>query len=242
MNYIKRNIIKISIIVLIILSVGALLLKTKLDNNEKEIIEEKTIEIAKKDENEKKDDKKKVNVDIKGAIKYPGVYEIEENSMIIDLVKLSGGLTNEADTTYINLAKKVSDEMVVIIYTKEQIKIAKEKETLSTTNINNSCICPKINNDACITKSDTSTTKKSTKTESNSKSKDNSQETENKIININTATLEELQTLTGVGASKAEAIIKYREENGNFTTTEEIMNVSGIGESLYEKIKNSITV
>lgn len=241
MNFIKKHIKIVIIILLTIISVGAITLKYKLSKNEKEIIEEETIEIAKKEE-VKKDDKKKVNVDIKGAIKNPGVYEIEENSMIIDLVKLSGGLTNEADTTYINLAKKVSDEMVVIIYTKDQIKIAKEKETLSTTNINNSCICPKISNDACITKSDTSTTNKNTKTETNSKSNDNSKEHENKIININTATKEELQTLTGVGASKADAIISYREEFGNFTTTEDIMNVSGIGESLYEKIKDNITV
>ncbi|MEG7356626.1 helix-hairpin-helix domain-containing protein [Bacillus inaquosorum] len=61
-------------------------------------------------------------------------------------------------------------------------------------------------------------------------------------VNINTATLEELQGISGVGPSKAEAIIGYREENGRFQTIEELTKVSGIGEKSLEKIKSSITV
>ena len=62
------------------------------------------------------------------------------------------------------------------------------------------------------------------------------------LININTATSEQLQTLSGIGESKAAAIIAYREENGYFESTEDITNVSGIGDSTYEKIKDYITV
>ncbi|MGO5673946.1 competence protein ComEA [Bacillus subtilis] len=62
------------------------------------------------------------------------------------------------------------------------------------------------------------------------------------LVNINTATLEELQGISGVGPSKAEAIIAYREENGRFQTIEDITKVSGIGEKSFEKIKSSITV
>ncbi|MEA1021942.1 competence protein ComEA [Bacillus subtilis] len=62
------------------------------------------------------------------------------------------------------------------------------------------------------------------------------------LVNINTATLEELQGISGVGPSKAEAIIAYREENGRFQTIEDITMVSGIGEKSFEKIKSSITV
>lgn len=62
------------------------------------------------------------------------------------------------------------------------------------------------------------------------------------LININTASLEELCTLTGIGEAKAQAIISYREEYGDFTSTEEIMNISGIKEGVYEKIKDQITV
>ncbi|NLS87411.1 ComEA family DNA-binding protein [Bacillus subtilis] len=62
------------------------------------------------------------------------------------------------------------------------------------------------------------------------------------LVNINTATLEELQGISGVGPSKAEAIIAYREENGRFQTIEDITKVSGIGEKSFEKIKSSISV
>ena len=61
-------------------------------------------------------------------------------------------------------------------------------------------------------------------------------------ININKASKEELMTLPGVGASRADSIIKYREEHGRFQSVEDIMLVSGIKEGLYEKIKDLITI
>ena len=64
----------------------------------------------------------------------------------------------------------------------------------------------------------------------------------NGLVNINQASCEELMTLPGIGQSKAEAIISYREEHGAFQSTEEIMNISGIKEKAYEKVKDSITV
>ena len=62
------------------------------------------------------------------------------------------------------------------------------------------------------------------------------------LININTAGIEELTTLPGIGDVKAEAIIKYRSEVGKFKTKEELLNDEGIGEALFEKIKDNITV
>lgn len=63
-----------------------------------------------------------------------------------------------------------------------------------------------------------------------------------KLVNINTAGKEELMTLAGIGESKAEAIISYRQEHGGFQKIEDIMNISGIKEGAFEKIKNFITV
>lgn len=63
-----------------------------------------------------------------------------------------------------------------------------------------------------------------------------------KLININKASEEELQKLTGVGESTAKKIINYREEYGNFKTIEDIKNVSGIGDAKFEAIKKDITV
>ena len=63
-----------------------------------------------------------------------------------------------------------------------------------------------------------------------------------KKININLATSEELQTLSGIGPSKADAIISYREENGQFKSIEGLLEVSGIGEKSLEKLKEEVTV
>ena len=63
-----------------------------------------------------------------------------------------------------------------------------------------------------------------------------------RLVNINTASEAELQTLNGIGASTAKKIVDYRNQNGDFNTVEEIMNVSGIGQSKFDSIKNDITV
>ncbi|MCR4590663.1 MAG: helix-hairpin-helix domain-containing protein [Lachnospiraceae bacterium] len=62
------------------------------------------------------------------------------------------------------------------------------------------------------------------------------------LININTASVSELTTLNGIGESRAEAIVKYREENGAFGCIEDIKNVSGIKDGLFSKIRDKITV
>ena len=61
------------------------------------------------------------------------------------------------------------------------------------------------------------------------------------LVNINTATLEELNALPGIGPTTAQKIIDYRDENGAFSTIEDIMNVSGIGPATFEEIRNLIT-
>ncbi|WP_411168920.1 helix-hairpin-helix domain-containing protein [Clostridium sp. MB05] len=64
---------------------------------------------------------------------------------------------------------------------------------------------------------------------------------ENGVININTANLDELKKINGVGEVKAKNIIEYREKNGGFKSIEEIKNIEGIGEKTFEKLKDKIT-
>ena len=159
----------------------------------------------------------KIFVDIKGAVNKPGVYEFQYGDKVIDAIKKAEGLTKNAVTSNINLSKKLVNEMVIYVFNKKEIT------TMVTTN-KIACNCETIEVNNCIDK--------------NSISDNNS----NNKININTATLDELLTLKGIGQSKAEAIIKYREENGNFNTIEDIQKVSGLGGTIYSKIKDYITV
>ena len=62
------------------------------------------------------------------------------------------------------------------------------------------------------------------------------------LVNINTASLEERMTLKGIGASRAEDIVRYRQEAGGFTKIEDIMKVPGIKDAAFQKIKDNITV
>ena len=160
-----------------------------------------------------KDDTKDLFVDIKGEVKKEGVYKVTSGMTVNDVIKLAGGLKKSASTKNINLSKRVFDEMVIIVYSKSSLN----------NNINNN------KNDALIKNEE-----KALISSSNSSSNLS-------LVNINTATIEELLTLSGIGNSKAEAIIKYRESN-KFNTIDDIKNISGIGDSLFEKIKDYISV
>lgn len=164
---------------------------------------------------------KEVVVDIKGAVKKPGVYVISSDLRVNDVIKKAGGLLKNANTNYINLSAKVSDELVIWIYTNEEIKKL-QLENNSTEYMIKECNCPIVDNTTCLNSINNGT--------SGSK------------VNINTASVDDLQTLEGIGESKAKSIIEYRNTNGKYKTIEDIKNVSGIGDSAFEKIKNNITV
>ena len=165
--------------------------------------------------------------DIKGAVANPGVYKIEESARIIDAINMAGGLLENADTSVNNLSKFIKDEMVIIIYTKDEVLnfsevIEKEIKENDTCKKNNDVIL----NDSCI---------------NNDQEKESNNDIDKKI-SINTADLDLMITLPGIGEEKAKTIIAYRNEHGVFEKIEDIMNVSGIGEKLFEKLKDYITV
>lgn len=198
---------------------------------------EKKLSVTKKDivkeQNNTSDKVKTVFVDVKGAVNAPGVYELEDTKRVIDAINIAGGLSDNANTINLNLSKKLKDEMYIIIYTKKEIADFKKNNNSSEISCaSNECLCPDTNNQACISQSSnkSSFTSKTNSTSVNSK------------VSINNAGKEELMTLSGIGESKANAIMRYRQENGQFKTVEDIKNVSGIGDAVYEKIKDNITL
>ena len=78
--------------------------------------------------------------------------------------------------------------------------------------------------------------------EDNSEGGSGTDEKSGGLVNINTATRDELMTLPGIGEAKADMIISYRDEHGCFNSIEDIMNISGIKTGVYNKIKDRITV
>lgn len=139
----------------------------------------------------------KIMIDMKGAVRNPGVYEMKAGDRVTQAIEKAGGLKEKADELNVNLAEQLQDGTVVYIPSKG---------------------------------------------EEENRPKTAAGEKEDAPVNINTATLDELQAISGVGQKKAEAIIAYREENGRFQTAEDLMKVSGFGEKSFERIKTSITV
>lgn len=186
----KYIIVIIPIVIILLLIVIKLII---ISSNKVEIEDDENLDTSK----EEYLDDEYYYVDIKGCIKNPGVYKLVKGSRVKDVIELAGGLTSDSDTSNINLAKIIEDEMVI--------------------NINS------VNDNS-----------------GNNYSMNSNNLSD--LININTASLEQLMTLSGIGESKAKSIISYREENGNFKAIEDITKVSGIGQALYEKIKDYITV
>ncbi len=170
-----------------------------------------------------------VKVDIKGQVNQPGVYELSSSSRVIDVINKAEGFTPNADSSLINLSKKIKDEMVIIVYSKDEVQKMKEDDEVT-------CECQSVN-DAC-TEEELPLLIENTSDETDT---DNSQNKTSQKISLNQSSLSELQTLNGIGEAKAQAIIDYRNENGPFKTIDEIKNVSGIGEALFDKIKGDIT-
>lgn len=203
--------------------------KSRVEKKEVLLATKKTTSVKKVSSKEKIEENKKVMVDIKGEVLNPGLYSLEEGSRVQDVINMAGGLTEIGDTTVINLGKKINDEMVIIIYSKQEVENFKQtKEILEQ--VIDSCqnSYDGLQNDACIEPDIEINTTNNKELSGN--------------ISINSATIEQLQKLPGIGEAKAKSIIEYREEHGNFSNIEELKNISGIGDALFDKIKESITL
>ncbi|MDO5349063.1 MAG: ComEA family DNA-binding protein [Lachnospiraceae bacterium] len=155
-------------------------------------------------------------VHICGAVARPGVYELAGESRIYQAVEAAGGLLPEAEERLLNLAAPIVDGMKITVFTKEEARSVSEADVIS---LPASSLQPGLAGTG------------STGSENGTRQ-----------ININTAGKDELMTLKGIGASRAEDIIAYREKHGFFQKIEDIMKVPGIKDGAFQKIKDDITV
>ncbi|MGN0399774.1 MAG: helix-hairpin-helix domain-containing protein [Blautia sp.] len=153
----------------------------------------------------------KICVFICGAVKQEGVYYLEKGARLYEGIQAAGGFTEDADTIWHNQASILEDGSRIQIYT------VKETEDFRREGIKEEDQQVLENKDQI------------------------SDSSENKKVNINKASAEQLQTIPGIGETKAAAIIAYRESNGNFSNVDEIQKVAGIKGKTYEKIQPYIT-
>lgn len=154
----------------------------------------------------------KIVVHITGEVKNTGILILPEGARIADAINSAGGETEEADLDEVNLAYVLQDGQKIYIPNKQDKKSTESKEYITSESGNNVII------------------------------EDNTSVGVNKKVNINTATLDELETLPGIGEAIASKIIEYREQNGKFGRIEDLQNVKGIGEAKFAEIKELIAV
>lgn len=169
-----------------------------------------------------------IYVHICGAVFHPGVYELPAGSRVFAGIEAAGGLLETAYGDYVNQAEMLWDGEQLVIPTVEEIEAAKEDGTYEQLWMNHTS----GKAGAAAEGNRVPGTGAGTASDADNGGK----------ININTATESQLQQITGIGATRAAAIIQYREEHGSFGTIEDIMQVNGIKEGTYEKIKDEITV
>jgi competence protein ComEA len=154
-------------------------------------------------------------VHVVGAVPRPGLYELAEGSRVQDAIDAAGGLLAEANTDTLNLAKLLEDGQQLVVPYADGRAVTTAGETLDLP---------------------------SAETELPPEALPVATEDPNlELLNLNIATLEELEALPGIGPTLAQRIIDYRDQNG-FFAVEDLLNVPGIGQSTFDQIKDLVTV
>ncbi|MQN01612.1 MAG: ComEA family DNA-binding protein [Lachnospiraceae bacterium] len=161
----------------------------------------------------KSENSSKIYVQIDGAVKKPGVYALPADSRVFVLIEKAGGLRKDAASSALNQAEKLTDGQKLTILTKSEYK---KNQSGEGTAVNPGT--------------------------ASSGSAVSGSEGSSGLIDINRADKNTLTTISGIGPTRADAIIEYRTKNGPFKNTKDITNVSGIGDATFQKIKDKITV
>ena len=170
-----------------------------------------------------------IYVDVCGAVEQPGVYCLEEGARVCDAVRAAGGFSLAAVETSVNQARILTDQEQLYIYTQEELEALETGEYPGTPA-------------GALGLDRAAGTEEAPDGAGASGSSGARSGAEAGKVDLNTATAAQLETLPGIGAAKAEAILSYRREKGSFRSVQELKNVSGIGEATYAGLEAYITV
>ena len=187
-------------------------------NGDSEAAESAAVKVQSK-ENSQMPEPKILYIHVCGEVAAPGVYELPAGSRMYEAVEKAGGMTSEAAQEYVNLAQAIEDGQQLRIPSREEVR--KYQETGKD-------VSGFLGAGGAAGNGSVSGSQKSGSSAA--------------LINLNTASKEELMTLNSIGAARAEAIVSYREQKGGFRTIEDIMKVPGIKNAAFQKIKDKITV
>ena len=164
-----------------------------------------------------------VRIHVAGAVSRPGVYTVSSSARVVDAVKAAGGATSRADLERINLAQTIIDtEQVFVPFRSSRTTKITVAPRLRPSRTTVPVPMPTVPG-AFPTIGVPSTTI-------------------TPLVNLNSATSSQLDTLPGVGPSTAKAIISYRNRKGPFGKVEDLLNVPGIGPSKVAALRDQVTV
>ena len=153
----------------------------------------------------------KIRVHVSGAVRSPGVYEMSDGDRVMDAIAAAGGVQPEADMASVNLARRVEDE------TKYHIFLLDESPASPTLGQSRSAVSP------------------------NQGSRSSRASPSSSLIDLNSATVQELETLPGIGPVMAGRIVIHRDTNGPFASVDDVESVPGIGPKTLESIRPLVT-
>ena len=188
----------------------------QISDNAIDVAKDTGVENTEKTENIETNDSQSFVVYVSGYVNNPGVYELSAGSRVIDAIDAAGGYSKEAYDNYLNLESLIADGQMIYVPSEEEVESGSIERGVAS-GADGSGVGGVTGGNGGGNSSGSGA-----------------------LVNINQASKEELMTLPGIGESKADKIIAYREENGRFSTPEGIMEISGIKDGLYNKIKDKI--
>ena len=160
-----------------------------------------------------------IYIDLCGAVKSPGVYCVKPGSRLFEAIEMAGGLREDAAVSFVNRASVITDGQKVYIPTVEEteaLNLQQEALTSGEDGLSSGGI-RRISGEMILTSG-----------------------REDGRVDLNTAGVQELMTLPGIGEAKAKAIVRYREENGPFAVPEDLMKVAGIKQAVFDGLRDNV--